>query len=402
MTALPKSKFAIINQHTDNYGDDCAGAAAIIAIKKYFDCDVHVFYHDRTNNGKLSMPESGLEYTEHNGYVIRRRDTIMLALKAAGYPVSNAVFSDTTNAFILAMKEMDQVFVSPCGANIGHYRDWWFLGRVLAAVAAGHTPIFHLNTLGSSGRKAFDWAAKVALNRSKLYVRESKSFNYLEKNKLSCVRGVDSAFSLPPPAEPISKANELVLVLTQLDRWFPAYQGMDSEKLFKSIAISTADFAMKHGLTVRIIPHLHGVDEESSFNKKMAQAISTLAPKVNVIVDEVYENYKTYEKRLAEATFVITMRYHGMVLSAKNRTPFAAISYEYKMDEAADYCGVSRFCLSVDQLTDSNFSRILADLHNLKDDVIAGLAKRSEYLRQLSELPSISLSIEQNAASFKN
>ena len=44
---------------------------------------------------------------------------------------------------------------------------------------------------------------------------------------------------------------------------------------------------------------------------------------------------------------MIGMRYHAIVLAAKNGVPFVDLSYENKMREVADYTGQAAFCVDL-------------------------------------------------------
>lgn len=79
-----------------------------------------------------------------------------------------------------------------------------------------------------------------------------------------------------------------------------------------------------------------------------------------------------YDNFIASAELVITMRYHGVVCSAKNSVPFLALSYENKMHEVANYVNCSESCIDVKNLIkdDELFYRKLNEIYDVKYDII--------------------------------
>ena len=126
------------------------------------------------------------------------------------------------------IRESDIIFVTPCGASIGIYKDWPFLIRLLFCLYEKKTPVFYLDTVGKSGDWLFDHLAAKVTKKSKMYVREKASFEYLKSIGVVAKQGVDTAFSLPPLYNQRSD-RKIGIVTTQLD-WHPDFQGRTSTR----------------------------------------------------------------------------------------------------------------------------------------------------------------------------
>lgn len=375
----------VINQHTENFGDDCAAAAVLHEMRSRFpDAEIDVVYHDREGQPPLSMPAAGNAFTEHNGGYLAKSDVFSLAAYICGLPFADRMFSERVENLLRIYGSADLIFVSPCGANIGIYKDWHFLLKIIVAVAAGATPIFHLNTIGRSGDFIFDRLALRVLRKSKVFVRERASYEYLAKAGVAAERGVDSAFALPDIGD-IAAQDEVVVVATDLSKWFRSYRHAALTGVLEDMAREIGTFAAKNRLRVRLIPHLHSSGAETEFLATLAGKIK--GAQVEVVVDEVYQDYRGYERRIASAQLVVSMRYHGVVLAAKNAVPFVSVAYENKMMEVSRYSGQPDMSFLISDWSSDRFRKLLDIALSDRDRIAQQLRATIPYLRQLAVLP---------------
>jgi polysaccharide pyruvyl transferase WcaK-like protein len=368
----------ILNQHGANYGDDAAGCAALLQIQQRFpQCKVTIVYNCPSDVELLPIYVGNWVTHEHNK--IAKSDLLAIILCVIGLSWLGRSFASVGLARLLSiLSAADCVVVSPCGANIGIYKDWRFLIRVIAAIVAKKRPIFHLNTIGPSGTFGFDLLARYALRRSVLFVRERQSYDYLNKLGIHAALGVDSAFSLPDPAK-LKKRSEIVLIVTDLTKWFKAFSDFDMARFIKELADILGSVAKERDLAIRIVPHLHSFMDERPFLETVASQLGRAQGSDGlVIVDDTYDSYEGYERRIAEAHAVVSMRYHGAVLAAKNGVVFIPISYENKMLEVANYCGCMDAYVDIGTWNPQEFGRKLS---MILDENVA----RTELLR--SKLP---------------
>ena len=330
----------IINQYCENRGDEAAGEALV--------------------KNLLALPEVyKIDIIYNSAYCLDFRDQKVfhrnedLALKKIGkraifdYLAFHKFDNRPMKEMARTIRNSDYVFVTPCGASLGIYKDWAFLVRLLFVVKEKKTPIFCLNTINSSHDKIFDHFAKYVLKRSKVYVRETASQKYLSSIGIHSELGVDTAFSLPP-VKPMPKKKKTVGMVTTLLGWHPEFQGRDMQKeILENIVPGVAVFCKQKNYDIDLIPHI-GSDEEMMFINHVASYL-----KLNGMDEEavhIRKDVKTaeqYDEALASEYLVIGMRYHAVVLAAKNAVPFMAIAYENKMKEVSTYTHCEPFCLDL-------------------------------------------------------
>lgn len=89
----------------------------------------------------------------------------------------NNIRNKELQQFVATIFQSDIVFVSPCGASIGIYKDWRYLLRLLIVTKTGKSPIFHFNTIGKSGNVIFDFVSKCILKNQKCTLEKKRHLN---------------------------------------------------------------------------------------------------------------------------------------------------------------------------------------------------------------------------------
>ena len=385
----------ILNQHTNNFGDDAAGIALIRQINDAFpDATIDIIYSWNEDNN--SLPVNDLRITHHLNLCLHL--SFKELLKVFIQIIGRRLFADylvkgNIGEIAKIVRRSDLVFVSPCGANIGIYKDWLFLGRIMIAIAEGISPVFHLNTIGKSNSLIFNLLARIALERSKVYVREKASLEYLHRFGISAERGVDTAFSLPdvPPDDHNIELPKyyLTVIPTEFSNWHVDYRDSDIDSLMISAVCSCiASFCKAKDMKIVLLPHLDGSLRESLLLIKYKTAfISCCFNEADVIIAEDTRNVFHYEQYIRSSEFVVSMRYHGVIFAAKNAVPFISLSYENKMIEACNYTGMSNWHIDINHIASVDLLDRLDQLYVNKDLIIEELTHRKPFLSYLSRLP---------------
>ena len=385
------AKIAIINQHSVNVGDEAAGYALIERlVDGYRIQSIDVFYN---GSEAIPCPQKASEIVSHD---------LRLSLKNMGY-IAIAVYllagikiNAAVKEYCTVIKDADVVFVAPGGANIGIYKDWRYLVRLLFAVKVGKTPIFHWNTIGASGNKPFDFLARKALTRSKLYVREKKSCDYLDSIGLRSELGPDTAFLLKPIPHSL-ESKTIAFVPSELDSWHPYYkQRPINDYVLSEYVPAVAQFAQQHSYKIEVIPHLRD-DTERHFNEEVCRLLK--AHGCDVTMRDDIDDFRDYDSALANADVVVGMRYHTAVLAAKNHRPFIVLAYENKALEVARYTGMSKY--SIDLNGDrGNGNRLLGLLEEAEVEKEA-LPDRLREVCENSLIPRASFILEKELSGYR-
>lgn len=340
-------KVLIINQHSNNFGDDAAGCALIKMLLKVTNVtDIDIIYHSTKeiplNNEKVH------HHLEINFSNVGKMKFIKYYL--LDRPFKKKSSSNILNEWIDVIQKSDIVFFSPCGANIGIYRDWPSLVRILMVIKEKKKIVFHYNTIGKSGNFIFDHLAKYALSKSKIYVREKKSEEYIENIGLKCICGPDTAFALESLKYKI-KDDTISFIPSSFDAWHPEFKNNPVDDNIQSIFIPfLSSWASKNKFKIEILPHLNTSDEYT-YNQIILNCFIKSGFK-DVIIRTDINNVWDYDRAIASSRIVIGLRYHAIVLAAKNCRPFLALCYENKMKEVCSY---------------TNMVDSIIDIHNLVD-----------------------------------
>lgn len=368
-------KILILNQHSINKGDEAAGTAVVnnlLDIKGIEQIEILYCKPD-------SLPidsEKIIHNHELNVRNFRKRHFwkyILFGKKEGSF----------LPEFLEKLQEYDKVIVSPCGANLGIYKDWALLMQDVVAVKNKKRIIFHLNTIGKSGKLLFDKLVLYVCKRAQVYVREKKSFDYLKSKGISVKFGTDSAFSLRRKNTNNVKEDKISFIPSDVWNWHVDFQGKDGSIYFKRILPAIANFASFNDLKIELIPHLN-LEKERVFNEKTKQELEKINPNVIVEIKQIKDCFD-YERLICESRLLIGMRYHSTVFACKNAIPFVGLAYEQKMIEVAQYSEQLRSIIDLKTANEkTDFERVLNETWKKREEIQKTLSKHSRELIEKS------------------
>jgi polysaccharide pyruvyl transferase WcaK-like protein len=379
---------AVVNQHTNNFGDDAAGVALVheaVAALGASRVDVFYIWHQVPGEG-LPVEVPGVEHhflRDLSGATDMRP---RLAIEVVARLLGRGVRRPDLRRLLDTCRAADVVYVSPAGSNIGIYKDWMYLFVLALLVLEGIRPEFMQNTIGSSGSRIFDSVARRVLRRSSLSVRELGSEQWLAKQGMSSYLGVDTALlDVHLTNGPASDERYLALVPTRLANWHRDFRGQDESLLWRDRLVeATAGWSVANRLPIRVVPHLYGSQAEAGTLEAIVDALAAAGADASLVGVASLDEYRS---ALAGARIVVSMRYHGLILSGQHGVPCIALSYERKMREAAAYLGMSDLCLDVRDFTKDELLERLERAHTGHDELRAQLLDAQEPLREIARGP---------------
>lgn len=364
-------KVLVVNQHANNFGDEAAGAALVenlldipeITKIELLYCmpgfvpvdDPRVIHNHELNIRKATRKELFLYYT-----LGKRTEFI--------------------DRFVAKVREYDKVIVSPCGANLGIYKDWGLLLQDLIIARMKKPLIFHLNTINESGDRLFDHLVLrlCKMRNVSVNVREHASLDYLTSHGIHAKFGTDSAFSLNHVyPDNTNSPNVIAFVPSDVWSWHVNFINNKTIDFERNILDPVADFACEHGCSINILPHTNS-PKEKTFNTGIVDYFNAVHPDINISILQLDSAYQ-YEEQIRNSTFLIGMRYHSTVFAIKNAVPFCALSYENKMREVSAYSHQLSCCLPLEALTTPNV---------LADKLAEIWSRRTEISNQLQQIHS--------------
>ncbi|MFC3927400.1 polysaccharide pyruvyl transferase family protein [Streptococcus caprae] len=381
-------KVIVINQYCENRGDEAAGTALVRNLLGKPKIDQIDIIYNSANKLDIDHPkilhrneELRLKKIGKLGilrYLLLRK-TVLRRLSFA---------NETMREMARTISEADVIYVTPCGASLGIYKDWAFLLRLLFVISENKTPVFCLNTINASGNILFDFLAKLVLRKSKVYVREQRSVDYLKSIQVKSELGVDTAFS----EQPIIMERDpkrIGLVVTLLE-WHPEFTGRNmSQEVIENIVPGIAQYCIENEYEIELIPHT-GQQDETEYIQEVIRALEDNGMlKESLIFRKDVNTSDEYDLALASKRFVVGMRYHSIVLAAKNAVPFVALAYENKMKEVCKYTNSMESYLNLQEVLTSEDVYKKMKLVDDKLDIIKEnlISINQEKLQILSRLP---------------
>lgn len=370
-------KFFIINQHTGNFGDDLAGVSLIQQIlSKFSNAEIDIMY--RTPKGSINYFDSQVRDRHDLDIGQNNRFSFLLYVVLRLFGLNFPFYSDA-KLFNDELKRYDYFIVSPAGANLGIYQDWLYLLRLFLVVKSGNFLLFHGNTIGKSNNIFFNLLSRYVLRHSLVYSREVKSTKFLSSWNVNAVQTVDTAFlfnhvderfKFSPTFNLDIPENYIVLIPTQLNNWHPAFKNWDEQDFLDTYLVpEIIKLANNIDSDIVILPHLHGIYSEQQYLLEINNKLKGKTNR-NVIIPQV-KHFTEYNSYIHSSRFVISMRYHGVVMSIYNHTPFISLSYENKMTEVSEYSG---------------FGKLNHQISDLKDDKIDFYAEYHEATELISNM----------------
>ncbi|MBP5772764.1 MAG: polysaccharide pyruvyl transferase family protein [Eubacterium sp.] len=368
-------KILILNQHSINKGDEAAGTAVINNLLRIKGIEKIEILYCKPD----SLPIDSEKVIHNHDLNVRR----FRKRQFWKYILTGKTEGAFLPEFIEKLKEYDKVIVSPCGANLGIYKDWALLMQDVVAVKNKKRIIFHLNTIGKSGKILFDKLVLYVCRRAQVYVREKKSFEYLKSKKIDVKFGTDSAFSLKSNNDKVLQEDKIAFIPSDIWNWHVNFKGKNDSIYFNKILPSICKFACDNNLKIEIIPHIT-LEKERIFNEETKKALEGINPNVKVEIIDLKDCFE-YERHICESKLLIGMRYHATVFASKNAVPFVGLAYEQKMLEVAQYTKQENSVIDLNNTNeDTDFASVIENTWNNREEIRKTLSKQSRELIEKS------------------
>ena len=380
-------RISIVHQHTNNFGDDAAGEALISSIRGEFpDAAFDVFYIWHRSGSPMAGAGDGVTHHMLDALSGDKERRPEWAMRSAAGAIGSVALTPELEKMLEICLASDHVFVSPAGSNIGIYKDWMYLLSLSMLARRGVRFTFCQNSIHASGSGPFDRISRDLLKRSLVYVRETASADYLRSIGITSVLGVDTALSAPfPTRSGTRRAQTLTVVPTKLSSWHRDHRAIDDESLINgTIGTAIRDFSISSGYAVQVLGHLYGPEDESDMLIELVNGLRSVGVDASVVLPQ---SATEYEQTLCDSDLVLTMRYHGLVLSGHAATPCVALAYENKMNEAAGYLGMREFCLDVSSATTEEIVQALEDATAGATAIVEHLKVQRVDLQRIARTP---------------
>lgn len=337
-------KVAIINQPTNNRGDESAHKALMRSlILRYPQHQFQVLFFGENLDSVKQMQIEGknIEYFSIPPFrgIIRLSK---LALTSSVRPLLLLLhpnFRHLKNR----IKASDVVINAPGGICMGLFQNWNHLLWLQTAKSYKKPIAYYSRSFGpfpvqTKSNKSFKRISEKLLRSFDfLSIRDEKTMKLATEMGLEFIPAIDSAFLEKPSIEipnniiqAINNDSYIVYVPNSL-LWQPAFRNASESNIF-SLYLAIIDIlARKYPQSkIVMIPQLFNSGSKNDviyFEKLKAQ--SKYQEQI-VVLPDIYSS-DIQQNIIKNALLVVGARYHSIVFAINNSVPFIALSYEHKM-----------------------------------------------------------------------
>jgi len=400
-------RILIINQAWSNHGDEAAHKALIrILAHQYPDAEICVLVHvdsDFTeDNYSLFYPEELRRIKYHRITTDRWFYRIVRYLWWVPpflLDVMLPLISKSLSAVKQLLHSADLIVSAPGGVDLGPYRNWNSVLRLNLSISSGRpTAIFGISfgPLPDETWKdrCFSRLANRILKQVQfLSLRDDKSQNNARTSRIDYIPTADTAFldatksSIPPELMNSLETPYTVFVPNALFKWHPYFQTVPEEK-FEQLYKSIIALFLENGLRIVMLPQLFGSQNDEAYFLDLSSAFSQSEI---FVIPEQYA-CEVQQAIIRNAVMVVGARYHSVIFSINNHTPFVALSYEHKISNLLTMAGLEDLSFDLNSVGNiapevvcSRIRFVLENREAVKERVAAGCQSVSDLAKSASE-----------------
>ncbi|MCP4117809.1 MAG: hypothetical protein GY737_20905 [Desulfobacteraceae bacterium] len=256
------------------------------------------------------------------------------------------------------IQESDRVINAPGGVDIGPYKSWNLLWRLFVSQELKKPTAFYARSYGplpeAEGfkNKLFRKTAKSILgNLDYVSLRDTGSQYYANHNDITHKPTVDCVFLDRNTVSSCSvrnvreqgKNNYAVVTINALGLWHPWYDKAN-EDLLDKLYVDIISFFTSKKIKVFLLPHLYAKNNDKKYCKK----IISLCEDSNLVecLADTFDSY-TQECIIRNSLCLVSARFHSIVFSIKQNTPFLGLSYEHKTHKTLQQLGLTEFSIKL-------------------------------------------------------
>lgn len=326
-------KVCIINQHTENWGDEAAFLGFVAALND-LDLDLTSVITNSTriaSQGYISSSSAKVYPLRFNS--IFEKVLAFLILKYQFLFPLHRLFKKYRRLSAV-INSSDFVCVGPGGENIGAYRDYFYLFTILTALNRGKEVLFAGSSFNTSGNPYYDQIALRLLQQTRVLAREEISYEYLRRNGVKASLCSDNALYIKKYfASAISSttaqspklstiASYTVFVPNCLWTWHPKYKDSQSYQYLTSLIDNIFQSLTAYGQIV-VLPQTYPYPNSKEMFDNYVERFNVLVLPDLPSLDQI--------NIISKSQAIVGMRYHTIVFSALANTKCFSIAYERKI-----------------------------------------------------------------------
>lgn len=340
-------RLLIIEQPLNNRGDESAHRGLIkTLLNNYKNLTIDILFLGRTQQEidffKVNSPQVNYINIEDKSKYF----TPMRIIKySTMFRIPSIVFIfPFARKLIRVYKKADYIMCAPGGINLGGFQDWRHLGLLKIVIKLNKPLIYFARSIGPFSNENYlsSLFSKESINLLKktvyLSLRDNSSQKYADTYNIKYIKTIDSAFldntyvNIPENIMEEIGSNYIVIVPNSLT-WHNSFKNLPYE-FVKSFWIKLINRLMDIYPQYKIVmlPQTIGYSKYLQDGYIYFNEIKTVSnnPNMIYILEEKYGS-DIQQSIIKGAKFLIGARYHSIIFSINQGTPFISLSYEHKM-----------------------------------------------------------------------
>jgi len=341
----------IINQHSQNHGDEAAGLALIRSLYQSGYTNITVSYNMRCTEDRALLKYLDVKHITPALYL---RGTARIANLLLMFPwfITQGILLTLPQPRYdyRAIKAADFIINAPGGVNMGFYKDNIYLWRLLCTMKLKKKCAMYSSSIGpfEDGSKFKSLSQNILRYVHFISLRDAQSCRYSKEMGRESIESIDTAFLESPAADlpnevcAILPSKYVVIVPNQLYVWHRNFQNVSRNRIDTFYKKLVQHF-VEHNIKVVLLPQIYCdniINDEKYFNY-----LKSGIKDVTVIPTEYSSDIQ--QQIINNADFVIGARYHTIIFAINNKTPFFSLSYEHKMRNTLEFLDLQDNCIDI-------------------------------------------------------
>lgn len=390
-------KIAIINQPTNNRGDESAHKALMRRLNADLpNAQISVIFIGRTEEHLATIRVEG----KQNRYVNLRnwwKWYGLTEMQRKGY-FWLTLWHPTTIALMWHLLRSDVVMCAPGGINMGGFQSWYHIYELRIAKLLRKPIVYWARSIGpfpeltNYNREFKKQSISLLRYFSFISLRDKKSQEVADEFTINYQPTVDSAFlfdfkyQLSDATKQKLSTDYVVLVPNRLI-WHYRYANVKQENIdkFWLNVIKLIRHTYQQSQIV-MLPQTFGDGALSDGYNYFCQ-LAQIAGDNNVWVAPAICDSDEQQTIISSAKCVIGARYHSIVFAINASVPFVSLSYEHKMQGLLEMVGATKQMVDIENMFDNeeNSNKTLEQISKLINNQNCNIEQIRQKVMQISE-----------------
>jgi polysaccharide pyruvyl transferase WcaK-like protein len=214
----------------------------------------------------------------------------------------------------------------------------------------------------------------------KLYIRDDKAINFLEKNSIKYIQTIDVAVYMKPKKVNIEIPKQSIMININGLMYFNNYKSLKGQfEEYKNILFEIVKYFQSINKHIVFVPHTY--DANFPISEDDLEAIKDFV-KVNSLdnITTVDKNYDAQELKyiISQSELFLGSRMHSCIAALSTSVPTIALAYSYKFKGTFNMFGLENTVIEINNLQKNRIDEILNSIKSIYID-------KDTYIKKLIE-----------------